>query len=56
MGFCLLANIPIAIESALAKGLAKRVAVIDWDVHHGNGTQAVQTVWKLTLAQPNTGA
>jgi acetoin utilization deacetylase AcuC-like enzyme len=41
MGFCLLANISIAIESALAKGLAKRVAVIDWDVHHGNGTEAI---------------
>ena len=41
MGFCLLANIPIAIEEMRARhGLAK-VAVIDWDVHHGNGTQAI---------------
>ena len=40
MGFCLLANIPIAIEAALAKHHIKRVAVVDWDVHHGNGTQA----------------
>ncbi len=40
-GFCLLANIPIAIEAALAEGLAERVAVVDWDVHHGNGTEAV---------------
>ncbi|WP_298939556.1 class II histone deacetylase [uncultured Psychromonas sp.] len=38
-GFCLLGNIPIAIMSAQAKKLVKRVAVIDWDVHHGNGTQ-----------------
>lgn len=38
-GFCLLGNIPIAIKAAQAKGLVKRVAVIDWDVHHGNGTQ-----------------
>lgn len=40
-GFCLLANIAIAVEFALAAGLAKRVAVIDWDVHHGNGTEAI---------------
>jgi len=40
-GFCLLANIAIAIESALAKGLAKRIVVLDWDVHHGNGTEAI---------------
>jgi len=41
MGFCLLCNIPIAIEAARAKYGALRVAVVDWDVHHGNGTQAV---------------
>ena len=41
MGFCLLANIPIAIEAALAKGQASRVAIVDWDVHHGNGTQSI---------------
>ncbi len=40
-GFCLMANIAIAIESAKAKGLAGRVAVLDWDVHHGNGTEAI---------------
>ena len=40
-GFCLLANIAIAIEAAFADGLATRVAVIDWDVHHGNGTEAI---------------
>lgn len=40
-GFCLLANIAIAIEAAQAKGLAKRVVVLDWDVHHGNGTEAI---------------
>lgn len=40
-GFCLLNNIGIAIESARAAGLAKRFAVLDWDVHHGNGTEAV---------------
>lgn len=40
-GFCLLANISIAIEAALADRLTDRVAVIDWDVHHGNGTEAI---------------
>lgn len=41
MGFCLLANIPIAIEAARAKHGLSRVAVLDWDVHHGNGTQSI---------------
>ncbi|WP_197919004.1 class II histone deacetylase [Thiosulfatihalobacter marinus] len=40
-GFCLLANIAIAIEAARAESLCDRVAVIDWDVHHGNGTEAI---------------
>lgn len=40
-GFCLLANIAIAIEAAKAAGLASRVAVLDWDVHHGNGTEHI---------------
>ncbi len=40
-GFCLLNNIGIAVRAAQAEGLSRRVAVIDWDVHHGNGTEAV---------------
>ncbi len=40
-GFCLLANIAIAVEAALATGRAGRIAVLDWDVHHGNGTEAI---------------
>lgn len=40
-GFCLLNNIAVAIRAAQADGLARRVAVIDWDVHHGNGTEAI---------------
>ncbi|QDC10841.1 class II histone deacetylase [Oceanicola sp. D3] len=39
-GFCLMANIAIAVEAALAEGRVGRVAVLDWDVHHGNGTEA----------------
>ena len=39
LGFCLFGNVPIAIQKArAARGLGK-VAVVDWDVHHGNGTQ-----------------
>lgn len=41
MGFCLLANIAIAIEAAKMAAPGLRVAVIDWDVHHGNGTEAI---------------
>jgi len=40
-GFCLLNNIAVAIRAAQAHGLALRIAVVDWDVHHGNGTEAV---------------
>ncbi len=40
-GFCLLNNIAIAIRAAQAEGRVTRVAVVDWDVHHGNGTEAI---------------
>lgn len=40
MGFCVLNNVAIAAHSALARGLA-RVAIVDLDVHHGNGTQDI---------------
>lgn len=40
MGFCLLANIPLALEALRDEVGALRVAVVDWDVHHGNGTEA----------------
>lgn len=40
MGFCLLNNVAIAARYAQSKGLA-RVMIIDFDVHHGNGTQDI---------------
>jgi acetoin utilization deacetylase AcuC-like enzyme len=40
MGFCLFSSVAIAARAAQAAGLA-RVAIVDFDVHHGNGTQAV---------------
>jgi acetoin utilization deacetylase AcuC-like enzyme len=40
-GFCLLANIAVAIEAARSQQPDLKVAVLDWDVHHGNGTEAI---------------
>ncbi len=57
MGFCLLANIPVAIEEMRTRHQLAKVAVIDWDVHHGNGTQAIYwdrpDVLTLSLHQNN---
>jgi acetoin utilization deacetylase AcuC-like enzyme len=41
MGFCLLNHVAIGARHALANPSIKRVAIVDFDVHHGNGTQAV---------------
>jgi acetoin utilization deacetylase AcuC-like enzyme len=41
MGFCLFNNIAVAAAHALAAHGLKRVAIADFDVHHGNGTQAI---------------
>ena len=41
MGFCLFANVAIATRAALAEFGATRVLIIDWDVHHGNGTEEI---------------
>ena len=41
MGFCLLANVAIAARHLLNAWGLTRVAVVDWDVHHGNGTQHI---------------
>jgi len=63
MGFCLFNNAALAAAAARARGAA-RVAVIDWDVHHGNGTQNIfyadPSVMYLSVHQypfyPGTGA
>ncbi len=44
MGFCLFNNVAVAALHARDKHGAERVAVVDFDVHHGNGTQAA--FWK----------
>jgi len=64
MGFCLFNNIAIAAEHALSSHNLQRVAIVDWDVHHGNGTQGA--FWRrpdvlfISLHQypfyPGTGA
>ncbi|MBA2117534.1 histone deacetylase family protein [Bremerella alba] len=41
MGFCLLNNIAIAAATAVKKLDVPRVLIVDWDVHHGNGTQEI---------------
>jgi acetoin utilization deacetylase AcuC-like enzyme len=63
MGFCLVNNVVVATRHAQAAG-RKQVLIIDWDVHHGNGTQALvetdPTVRYVSLHQypwyPGTGA
>lgn len=41
MGFCLLNHVAVAAHHALATQPVQRVAILDFDVHHGNGTQAI---------------
>jgi acetoin utilization deacetylase AcuC-like enzyme len=41
MGFCLFGNVAIAAHYARQKHGLQRILIVDWDVHHGNGTQAL---------------
>jgi acetoin utilization deacetylase AcuC-like enzyme len=41
MGFCLFGNVAIGAHYARQRHGAERVLIVDWDVHHGNGTQAL---------------
>jgi acetoin utilization deacetylase AcuC-like enzyme len=41
MGFCLFGNVALAAHYARKKHGLERVLIVDWDVHHGNGTQAL---------------
>lgn len=64
MGFCLFNNIAIAADYTIKQHKLERVLVIDWDVHHGNGTQDIfyerEDVWFLSAHRspfyPGTGA
>jgi acetoin utilization deacetylase AcuC-like enzyme len=40
-GFCLLNNVALAALALRASGRAQRIAILDWDVHHGDGTQSI---------------
>ena len=41
MGFCLFGNVALGAQYAMQRHGVERVLIIDWDVHHGNGTQAL---------------
>lgn len=41
MGFCLLSNVAIAARYLIKRWNLERVLIVDWDVHHGNGTQHI---------------
>lgn len=64
MGFCLFDNIACGAVAALEHGDIQRVAILDWDLHHGNGTQAIfyeeprvlYASWHQYPHYPGTGA
>ena len=64
MGFCLFNNVAITARWLQTQGIAERILIVDWDVHHGNGTQDAfyddPSVFFVSLHQwphyPGTGA
>ncbi|RJP25957.1 MAG: histone deacetylase [Candidatus Omnitrophota bacterium] len=64
MGFCIFNNVAIAAKYAQNKRQIKNILILDWDVHHGNGTQAIfyedDSVFYLSTHQyphyPGTGS
>ena len=64
MGFCLFGNVAIAAHYARSRHGVERVLIVDWDVHHGNGTQALveheRNIHFISMHQwpwyPGTGA
>ena len=40
-GFCLYNNVAVAAQALLDRGLARKILIVDWDVHHGNGIQNI---------------